>query len=994
VSLRHNGNGTQGTFGEGEERARFQARLLDAMGQAVIATDLQGKVIYWNRAAEELYGWSQEEVMGRPITEITPSGEMLGRADEIMSGLLGGRSWSGEFEVRRKDGTTFPVMVTDTPVHDERGNLVAILGVSTDITERRMAEEACKDSEQRYRAVIEQTTEGIYLGAADTKRVMECNAAFQKMLGYSAQELRGMHIHDFVAHDQESIDSVFRGVLDSGHAFIRERKYRRKDGSVVDVEANATVISYQEREVVCTVVRDVTERKVAEEALKESEERSRSSFRDAAIGMALVGTDGRWLQVNRFLCQMLGYAEEELLSRTFKDISHPDDLDVSVSRVGELLEGKREGYQLEKRYLHADGHPVWAALSVSAVRDPVGNPLYLISQMQDITERKEAEEKIEEAEERYRTLVERIPVVTYIQELSPFGRTIYISPQYESIKGYSREEALSEPNHWLRILHPDDRERVLAEDERTDRTGEPFVAEYRQIAKDGSVVCVRDEATLVHNEKGEPLYWLGIQTDVTERKVLEERLEHQALHDSLTDLPNRSLFLDRLGHALSHIGRKKGCRVAVLYMDLNNFKSVNDSLGHEVGDGLLVAMAERLKGCMRPEDTLARIGGDEFVVLLEDAQNPDEPVRVAQRIIDVLTNPFLLDGKELYARASIGIAMGGDRTKEPGDLLRDADTAMYWAKDEGSGYKVFDPAMHERAIGRLEAENDLRRAIEREEFVVHYQPIVSLHSGEPFAFEALVRWDHPERGLLNPDEFVPLAEESGLVVPMGEQVLREACLRARQWQAEHPRLPPLMMCVNLSARQLTRPDLAEMVEGILKETGLEGGCLTLDVTETVYVRALEGNTMDLDRLRSMEVRISIDDFGTGYSSLSYLKRLPADAIKIDKSFVRGLGEDIGDTAIVRTVVELAHTFGMEAIAEGVETEEQAELLREMGCDFAQGFHLSKPLPPDDVSRLLADNLSRPSLLGDSHGESRDLDDVASKVLISKQIRDTPKQATG
>jgi diguanylate cyclase (GGDEF)-like protein/PAS domain S-box-containing protein len=580
-----------------------------------------------------------------------------------------------------------------------------------------------------------------------------------------------------------------------------------------------------------------------------------------------------------------------------------------------------------------------------------------------------------------------------MQELSSSGRVVYISPQYESLLGYSTEEVLSDPEHWMRILHPDDRERVLAEDERTNQTEEPFVMEYREIARDGSVVWVRDEATLVHNEGGEPLYWLGIQTDVTERKALEERLEYQAFHDPLTDLPNRQLLVDRLGHALRHIGRKKGCRVAVLFMDLNNFKSVNDSLGHEAGDLLLVAMAERLKGCLRPEDTLARIGGDEFIVLLEDAQSPDEPVRVAQRIIDVLTNPFLLNGKELYARASIGIAMGGERTTDPSDLLRDADTAMYRAKEEGSGYSVFDPAMHERAIGRLEAENDLRRAVETGEFVVHYQPIVGLQSGRPFAFEALVRWDHPERGLLNPDEFVPLADESGLVVPMGERVLREACLRAREWQAEYPCLPPLMMCVNLSARQLTRPDLAEMVEGILKETGLEGRCLTLDVTETVYVSTLEGNTMDLDRLRSMGVRISLDDFGTGYSSLSYLKRLPADAIKIDKSFVRGLGEDVEDTAIVGMVVELAHTFGMEAIAEGVETEAQAELLREMGCDFAQGFHISKPLLPDDVSRLLADNPSRPSLLGDSHGGGRDLDDVASKVLISKQIRVTPTQAT-
>jgi diguanylate cyclase (GGDEF)-like protein/PAS domain S-box-containing protein len=391
---------------------------------------------------------------------------------------------------------------------------------------------------------------------------------------------------------------------------------------------------------------------------------------------------------------MLGYSEEGLLSRSFKDISHPDDLDVSVSRVGELLEGKREGYELEKRYLHADGHPVWAALSVSAVRDPEGTPLYLISQMQDITERKEAEKKIAEAEERYRTLVERIPVVTYIQELSPRGRVIYISPQYQSIKGYSREEALSDPEHWVRILHPDDRERVLAEDERTDQTGEPFSMEYRQIAKDGSVVCVRDEATLVHNEEGEPLYWLGIQTDVTERKRLEERLEHQALHDPLTDLPNRRLFVDRLGQALRR-ARRRGRGVAVLFMDLNNFKNINDSFGHETGDDLLVAAAERFKGCLRPEDTLARFGGDEFVVLLEDAEGPDEPVRVAERIARELGGPFVLGGNELYVGASIGVAMGGERTEDPGVLLKDADMAMYRAKEEGSGYHLARPLPRE-----------------------------------------------------------------------------------------------------------------------------------------------------------------------------------------------------------------------------------------------------------------------------------------------------------
>jgi diguanylate cyclase (GGDEF)-like protein len=388
-------------------------------------------------------------------------------------------------------------------------------------------------------------------------------------------------------------------------------------------------------------------------------------------------------------------------------------------------------------------------------------------------------------------------------------------------------------------------------------------------------------------------------------------------------------------------------------MDLDEFKVVNDSLGHEVGDLLLTVVAQRLRRCLRPEDTLARFGGDEFVVLIEAVDDPAEAVQVAERITGELRRPFILEGRELYAAASIGLSMGHARTHDPDALLREADTAMYRVKGEGGGFRVFDPAMYERALGRLEVENDLRRAIGRHEFVVHYQPIVDLQSGMLWGVEALVRWNHPERGLLDPDEFVPVAEESGLVVPMGELVLMEACHRAVEWQRAFLRTPPLAMSVNLSARQLKRSDLAETVERVLGETGMEGSRLTLDVTETVYVKALESNTALLDHLRTIGVRFSIDDFGTGYSSLSYLKRLPADALKIDKSFVKGLGEQVEDTAIVQMIIGLAHTLGMEVIAEGVESAEQARLLNEMGCDFAQGYHFSKPLPPEDIPALLS-----------------------------------------
>ena len=479
-----------------------------------------------------------------------------------------------------------------------------------------------------------------------------------------------------------------------------------------------------------------------------------------------------------------------------------------------------------------------------------------------------------------------------------------------------------------------------------------FLRERRHRKKDGEIVTVTADAASV-TRSGKELYVSKI-TDITERKRAEEQLQHQAFHDLLAGLPNRYLLLDRLGQALKRTKRTKGRKVAILFMDLDNFKAINDSLGHEVGDKLLLAVTQRLRGCLRPEDTLARFGGDEFAVLLEQVDGPEDAIRVAERITEELRGPLVLDGRELFVRISIGVAIGESRIKSAEDLIRDADTAMYRAKESATGYMVFNPQMYLQAISHLELESDARRAIEAEEFALHFQPIVDLRSGEVSRVEALVRWNHPERGLLNPTDFLAVVEESGLIIPMGERVREEACRQAKEWQEEHPDIAPLVMSVNLSARQLRRTDLASTVREVLRRTGFKAEYLSLDITETVYIDVLEGNTGAVGELRRLGLGISIDDFGVGYSSLAYLKRLPADVLKIDKSFVKGLGENVEDTAIVGMVIELAHTLGMAVIAKGVESEGQTAQLMEMGCDMAQGFYIAEPLPAEKASEFLAE----------------------------------------
>ena len=444
-----------------------------------------------------------------------------------------------------------------------------------------------------------------------------------------------------------------------------------------------------------------------------------------------------------------------------------------------------------------------------------------------------------------------------------------------------------------------------------------------------------------------------LQIELTERKRAEKLLAHTALHDSLTDLPNRVLFMDRLSQTIRRAKRRKGYQYAVLFLDLDRFKIVNDSLGHKIGDQLLIESSTRLASCLRGEDTVARFGGDEFVVLLDDIQDSADAIRVAERIQNDLSLPYDLDGYRVIVFVSTGIVFGDPAYVQPDDIVRDADIAMYRSKGKGLGrYEIFDPSMLDRVMTRLELETDLRKALENQEFVVHYQPILEMENNKIIGFEALVRWQHPTKGLIPPAEFIPTAEETGLIVPLGYWVLDEACHQLHTWHSQYPADLPLTINVNLSTRQCAQPDLIKKISMILKKNELAPRFLKLELTESLIIDESGSTVAMLTDLRDMGIQVQIDDFGTGYSSLSYLHTLPVDTLKIDRSFISRLGINKNNTEIVQTILALAHGLGMKVVAEGVETSGQLSTLKDMNCEFVQGFLFAKPVNSLEAGALL------------------------------------------
>jgi diguanylate cyclase (GGDEF)-like protein/PAS domain S-box-containing protein len=571
---------------------------------------------------------------------------------------------------------------------------------------------------------------------------------------------------------------------------------------------------------------------------------------------------------------------------------------------------------------------------------------------EEIEERKQIEVKLQGSEKRLESILNSLEEVVWSIALPPIlplpsttftPKLLYINRSAEKVFGRSIAEFFKDSQLWLEATHPEDRQEVEQAVPHLLDTGS-ISLNYRIVRPDGEIRWISDRRQIIYDDLGNASRIDGVISDITNQKLAEERLRHDALHDSLTGLPNRTLFMERVEQALKRSKRHPENWFAVLFIDLDRFKLINDSFGHGVGDELLIEVAALIEGLLRSTDTVARLGGDEFTILLDDLQDKADVELLTDRILKKLTSPLSLGEYTIFMSASIGVVLSSKGYQKGEDLLRDADIAMYRAKSKGKGcYSIFDVEMYEQTLNLLQMHTDLQLASERQEFLLHYQPIVSLQTGQIMGLEALIRWQHPVRGLISPADFIPAAEETGLIIQIGEWVLQEACQQMQIWQTQFPEISSLKMSINLASKQFQEQHFIETLDRILSSTGVEASSLELEITESVLMDQGEATLHLLSQLKSRRISLSIDDFGTGYSSLGYLRRFPINRLKVDRSFVSHMNIVGENCEIVRTIINLAHTLGMDVVAEGVETVEQRDLLQLLGCEFAQGYLFYKPL---------------------------------------------------
>jgi diguanylate cyclase (GGDEF)-like protein/PAS domain S-box-containing protein len=947
----------------GLEKAEAKYRsIFEGAVEGMFQTFPDGSVQAVNPALAQMLGYDSADDVNSSVKNVIQDVWADPAEHEVFAEQIGAQGAVRGFECRlkRKDATIIQVSLSCRSVCGADGRLLHHEGFIEEITERRRTENALRESEESLRESQRIAGIGSYVLEIDTG-IWTSTEVLDGIFGIG--QVHGRDVAGWMAlihtDDRAMMASYLTDeVVGRRNAFDKEyRIVRQIDGAERWVHGMGRLdFNVQGQPVrMRGTIQDITERKLGEMKLRDSEERYRSTFEQAAVGIVHTSFEGRFLRCNGRFAEIVGYPPDEIPGMTFQQITAPEDLDASLDALNRISHELLDNASWEKRYLRKDGSLVWVKVTVSIQRDAEGRALHSIALLEDINARKSAEERLAATQEALRTSEERYRIAFQtsldainINRMSD-GMCIECNKAFLDITGYEREEVIGRTSLELNIwADPRNRHR-LVEILRQNSSCRDLEVEFRK--KNGDVFWGQMSASLIDLDGVACI--LSMARDISDAKEAEDRIKNLAFYDSLTGLPNRRLLLERLRQSLAatpHNLRKQ----ALLLVDLDNFKTLNETLGHQIGDLLLQEAARRLVACLGEAGTVARLGGDEFVVMLEDL-NATAEVAAAQAksagksILAAIGLSYSLAGRACRSTASIGITVFGDLLVTAEEILQQADIALDQAKTAGRDtIHFFAPALQAAVNARATLENDLRQAIKTNQFVLHYQPQVDCD--RLIGAEALIRWNHPQRGLLAPGEFIPLAEETGLILPLGEWVLETACAQIAAW-AERIAATNIRIAINISARQFRQPEFVPLVLAALDRTRADPQKLELELTESMLVESIEDVIAKMTYLKSHGLRFSLDDFGTGYSSLAYLKRLPLDLLKIDRSFVHDILVDAGSGAIAQTILSLSKAMGLPVIAEGVETEEQREFLSGLGCHSFQGYLFSRPLPLEEFERL-------------------------------------------
>ena len=928
-----------------EARLRVAAVAFESQ-EGMVVTDVGNVIIQINRAFTEITGYTADDVVGRDMNILKSGRHDADFYTGMWDKIVREGSWSGEIWNRRKNGAIHPHWLTITAVNDSAGATTSYLGTYTDITERMQAEGALRASHRILTSILETTRDGYWRIGRDGI-LADANLAYCRQSGYALEDLIGMQVSDLEAKENAAETAAhLRLVMASGSDQF-ETRHRRKDGSVWDVEVSAT-FSKEEGGYFVAFMRDISDRKRTAELIAQRENYMHAIIENEPECIKIIDAAGRLKQMNRAGLEMIeADAPEQVVGQTLLSLVAPEYRQAYAELHQQVLAGEKRKLRFE--LVGFKGRRCW--LETHAVPLEVDGEIVQLAVTRDITLYKQAEAELRVAAAAFES--QEAMVITDANSI-----ILRVNRAFTAITGYAPEEVVGENPRILKSSrHSPDFYRAMWES--IIRTG-GWQGEVWDKRKNGEEYPKWLTISAVRDFKGKVTHYIGAHFDITERKKAEEKIAALAFFDSLTGLPNRYSLHERLAQSLGLAGRNEK-QLALMLIDLDNFKTINDTLGHQVGDQLLMQVAQRLTGSVRQSDLVARLGGDEFVVVLPDIDSPADAAHVADKILSAVSEPYLIEGQELRSSPSIGICLYPDDASEAQDLIKKADAAMYHAKARGKrNYQFFKEEIQTAATRRLSIESDLRRALAGQQFVLHYQPQLDLRSGRLVGVEALIRWQHPERGLVPPLDFVPIAEETGLIEPIGDWVLQESCRQLAQWRQmgiEHIRIS-----VNLSPSQFLDRGLPDRIQALMRQYGLSSTALDLELTESMTMASPKDTIASMSELKRNGLSLSIDDFGTGYSSLAYLKMFPISTLKIDRSFVKDIETDQNDADICDVTVLLAHKLGMDVVAEGVETEAQLKYLLSIGCEKVQGYLISKPLPAAQAAEFIRQHRA-PSVLG-------------------------------